>query len=241
MADLGPFAELLDRLEIEFKRPELLLEALTHRSWLNENEPEEHVGQNERLEFLGDTVIDTVVTDFLFDQFPHEPEGVLTEMRSKLVRMETLAIIGRELGLNNLLRRSRGEAMVTEGRSVDRLMANTFEALIGAIYKDQGIGQARLLLDHLLIRRFRELLTSERLRDYKNEFQEATQGAYGITPRFRTISETGPDHKNKKQFVVEVYAAKICERGQGASKKAAQVDACRTAFLKHFGGSHGTQ
>ncbi|OHA09311.1 MAG: ribonuclease III [Candidatus Sungbacteria bacterium RIFCSPLOWO2_01_FULL_59_16] len=218
---------------ISFRNPDLLEQAFVHRSYLNEN-PGFRLPHNERLEFLGDAVLELIITETLYERFPDKPEGELTSLRAALVNANMLAAVGQEIGLNEFLLLSRGEAKDT-GRARQYILANTFEALTGAIYLDQGYQAAHTFVTRVLVSRLEQVLAEKLYRDPKSIFQEAAQERVGVTPGYEVIRESGPDHN--KRFIVGVYLGSelICE-GEGPSKQAAEVEAARRAILaRHWG------
>lgn len=230
MQDFGKYKKFAsDTLRVEFKNLELLVTAFTHRSYVNEHRKtaKEH---NERLEFLGDAVLELVVTEFLFNNYT-EPEGILTNWRSSLVRTESIGAAAMRYELESLLRLSRGERRGTE-RARAQILANTYEAVIGALYLDQGYEASKAFIEKSLIVTFREILKKGLWIDPKSNLQELAQNRVGVTPLYRVLSEEGPDHD--KTFTVGVFVdKKLAGKGSGPSKQAAQV-AAATAALKQF-------
>lgn len=213
-----------------FDQPALLETALTHRSALNEglsSSPE----SNERLEFLGDAVLELATTEFLYDKCPHEPEGVLTAYRSALVKTTTLAEVAQELGLGQKLYLSRGEE-TTGGRINSGLLADTTEAVIGAIYLDQGYETVKKFLRQHLFTRFDDIKQNKLYRDSKSFLQEVVQAKGFTAPTYRVVNESGPDHD--KQFTVEVLVNhQSAGVGNGKSKQAAQQQAAQQALEEY--------
>jgi ribonuclease-3 len=214
-------------LGFTFKDKSLLTRALTHRSYLNEN-PNLPYLDNERLEFLGDAILDFVAAEFLYQHFPEMSEGDLTSLRAALVKGETLARFASELGVPPHLLMSRGEE-AAGGRARAPLLAGAFEAIIGALYLDQGFEAARQF-----VLRFAEL-ESERIhhqrldRDAKSMLQELSQGKFQVTPLYRLVDTRGPDHA--KEFTIEVVLKdQVYGRGTGKSKQLAEQDAARVAL-----------
>ena len=207
-----------------FQNGDLLRQAFLHRSYLNEN-PGERLGHNERLEFLGDAVLELVVTEELYEKFPEKPEGELTTLRAALVNSKMLSDIATEMGLNDMLLLSRGEAKDT-GRARQYILANTFEAVTGALYLDQGYSAAKEFILKFVMPKL-ELVLEKRLhRDPKSLFQEEAQERVGVTPTYEVIRDWGPDHE--KHFVIGVYLGKeLVAEGEGPSKQAAQEEAAR--------------
>ncbi|MDD5318620.1 MAG: ribonuclease III [Candidatus Pacebacteria bacterium] len=212
-----------------FKDEGLLKQAFIHRSYLNENKNLK-LEHNERLEFLGDAVLELVVTDYLFKKYPTKPEGELTAFRSALVNANTLAAAAEKIRMNDFLLLSKGEAKDT-GRARLYILANTFEALIGAVYLDQGYDAARDFIGRQLFDLIDDIVEKRLFVDAKSFFQEQAQEKMGATPAYKTIRETGPDHN--KQFTVGVFVnnEKIVE-GLGKSKQEAEQDAAQKALKK---------
>lgn len=210
-----------------FRNPALLETALTHRSALNEqiSQSEE---SNERLEFLGDAVLELAATKFLFDYLPAEQEGILTAYRSALVKTTTLAEVATELGLGQKLYLSKGEE-ATGGRENVGLLADTLEAVLGALYMDQGFEAAEAFLQEYLFPKFETIQRDKSYKDAKSALQELVQAQGLATPDYTVIAESGPDHD--KQFTIEVSAGgRVIGRGSGKSKQAAQQSAAAEAL-----------
>lgn len=224
--DLTPLEESLG---VTFGRKELLTQALVHRSYLNEHQ-EFPLGHNERLEFLGDAVLELVVTEYLYNNYPN-PEGELTNWRASLVNAKTLAEVSNELHVNDYLYLSRGESNDVNSKARQYILANAFEAIVGAIYLDGGWDAASSFIHHVLISRFPYILEHKLYLDPKSRFQEEAQERLGKTPRYEVVSETGPDHA--KEFTVGVYVnGELAAEGKGSSKQEAQVDAAQNALEK---------
>ncbi len=214
-------------LGFSFKDASLLRQAFTHRSYLNEHRGEV-VGHNERLEFLGDAVLELISTHYLYENFPEQDEGELTAYRAALVNAITCAEIANDLEMNDYLLLSRGEAK-DNGRARQMLLANAFEALVGAIYLDQGYDAARGFIEKNLFPKVDEIVKKKLWRDAKSAFQEKAQDAEGVTPHYAVIRETGPDHD--KQFIVGVYIKEaMIAQGTGKSKQEAEQEAARIAL-----------
>ena len=217
---------LQQRLCLSFRQPDLLRRALTHRSSLNERP--DLIEANERLEFLGDAVIDFVATVVLFEQFPELDEGELTRLRSALVRTEQLSRLARSFDLGAAVLLGRGEAE-TGGRERDALLCAAFEAVVGALFLDAGVQAVSTFLEPLLLPLARETLSSQGHLDDKSRLQEWAQSALGATPHYSTIAESGPEHA--PEFTVEAI---IGERrygvGCGRSKRQAEQAAARAAL-----------
>lgn len=226
MTDMHANAE---RLGISFSNLDFLTEALTHRSYLNEHKT---VGNhNERLEFLGDAVLELAATHFLFNRFPTKPEGDLTAYRAALVNTNSLAESAKAIGLNDMLLLSRGEAKDT-GRARDIILANAFEAVIGAIYMDQGYAAAEAFIARTIFPKIDAIIENRAYQDAKSRFQEAAQEKKSITPSYKTLSEEGPDHD--KRFTVGVYlGAEEVARGIGKSKQEAEQAAALAGLQKN--------
>ena len=215
-----------ERLGFEFGNIDLLVTALTHRSYVNEHRKSVSV-HNERLEFLGDAVLELVVTDFLFRKY-NEPEGILTSWRAALVRTESIGAAGQELGYEPLVRMSRGEKHGSE-RARLQILANAFEAVIGAIYLEKGYDAASDFIHKHIIVKLDDILKDGSWRDPKSHLQEVMQRVDGVTPHYSVLHEEGPDHD--KVFTLGVYAGdKLVSKGIGPSKQAAQQDAARAAL-----------
>lgn len=213
---------------VTFKNKKILESAFVHRSFLNENKSyKEH---NERLEFLGDAVLELVVTEHLYANYPN-PEGDLTNWRSALVKTESISEVAKKLGFEEFLLMSRGEA-TSSGRSRQLILANCFEAVVGAIYLDQGFDAARIFIEKNLIVNLKKIIAEKLYIDPKSNFQELTQEREGITPRYELVSEEGPDHDKKFTIAVLVGEKKWGE-GKGASKQLAQQSAAANALKKY--------
>jgi len=215
------------KLNIEFKNKGLLQQAFIHRSYINEHKGTglEH---NERLEFLGDAVLELVITDFLFEKYPDVAEGRLTAYRSALVRTESISAAARGMGMNDLLMLSKGEAR-DEGKARDYILANTFEAFVGAVYLDLGYNAARDVIKNVLFENIESIITEGSWRDAKSYVQEKAQEIYSETPRYELVSAEGPDHD--KYFVMAIYFGdKEIAQGSGNSKQKAQQAAAHTAI-----------
>ena len=212
-----------------FQNPLLLETALTHRSALNER-LSSATESNERLEFLGDAVLELVSTAYLFERCPDEPEGILTAYRSALVKTTTLAQVAKKLQLGERLYLSRGEES-TGGRENASLLADTVEALIGALYLDQGYEQASAFIQTHILSLFDNVIQHRLYKDAKSDLQELVQSKKWPTPEYRVIQATGPDHE--KNFVVEVIiSGESYARGEGKSKQLAQQQAATAALEK---------
>jgi len=218
-----------DFLGFEFENIDLLITAFTHRSYVNEHRKSVSV-HNERLEFLGDAVLELVVTDFLFNNYT-EPEGILTSWRASLVRTESIGAAGIKLGYEPLIRMSRGEKQGGE-RARTQILANAFEALIGAIYLERGYGDAEVFIKKHIASKLENILSEGSWRDPKSHLQEVMQRKDGVTPRYVVIEEIGPDHD--KVFTLGVYSGdRLISQGTGPSKQAAQQEAAKTALLQY--------
>lgn len=219
-------SELEKILDITFSNKDLLAEAVTHRSFLNESD--NNVNSNERLEFLGDAVLELLVSDFLFKKFPEFPEGRLTNLRSAIVNTKTLGNIGNTLKFGTFLRLSKGEE-AGGGRTNNSLLADVFEAVLGAIYLDKGIKVTEKLLEKHLYPYIDEVLKTGAYNDFKSVLQEKVQEKYRITPTYEVIREEGPDH-SKTFFSKVVIGEKNIGEGKGKSKQEAEQDAARIAL-----------
>lgn len=214
-------------LQYQFQNQDFLRQALAHRSYLNEN-PDFPLGHNERLEYLGDAVLELVVSEHLYRHYPN-PEGDLTNWRASLVNAKSLSEVARGLELDEYLLMSRGEAKDKASKARQNIHANAIEAIIGAIYMDGGIAPAKVLIDRLIISRLPDILASQSYIDPKSKFQEIAQDVVGVTPSYQVLKEWGPDHD--KHFQVGVFlGAEQVATGEGASKQEAQVAAAFNAL-----------
>jgi len=205
----------------------LLTQAFVHRSYQNEH-PDFHLSNNERLEFLGDAVLELVVTEDLFQKYPDKPEGELTNWRASLVNSKILSRIARRLGFNDFLLLSRGESKEI-GKARKYILANTFEAVIGAIYLDQGYEVCQDFIIKNLMGELPQIIEKGLYKDSKSRFQEEAQEKVGITPTYRVLKEWGPDHA--KSFVVGVFLGKeLIAEGDGSSKQEAEESSARQAL-----------
>ncbi len=223
------FATYATKLGLSFQNLDLLIEALTHRSYLNENKGTA-MKHNERLEFLGDAVLELAVTNFLFLKFPTKDEGSLTAYRAALVNTYSIAEAAERLGLNDMLLLSKGESRDT-GRARQIILANAFEALLGAIYLDQGYETAEKFLGEHLYGKIDDVIENRAWQDAKSHFQEVAQDKKSTTPNYKMLKEVGPDHD--KRFTVGVFLGtnKIAE-GTGPSKQEAEQAAAQAALEK---------
>ena len=217
------------KIGVSFTNKNLLKEALTHRSYINEN-PNWDVPHNERLEFLGDAVLELAVTQNLYAQFPDLAEGELTSIRAALVNYQTLSKIAKEINLDTAIYLSKGGAKETE-RAKDVIMANAFEALIGAIYLDKGYDIAADFIKKNVLIMAKEITENKLYKDPKSLLQEIIQEKLKVTPEYRVIKEDGPDHN--KIFEVGVYFGDaLSGTGKGFSKQEAEVEAAKNALQK---------
>lgn len=216
------------QLGLRFKNPALLATAFVHRSYVNESKAASE--NNERLEYLGDAVLELAATEHLFHQFTDKPEGELTSLRSAMVRKENLSAVAKKLELGKHLQLSRGEES-SGGREKDYLLANAFEALLGALYLDKGYEACKAFLTTHLFPTLESILSGSLHIDPKSAFQEFTQGQLKVTPHYVVSSESGPDHD--KIFVVGAYLGEqLIARGKGASKRKAEEAAAKLALAK---------
>ncbi len=221
-------ADLEAALNISFNDKSLLIRALTHRSYLNEN-PELTGADNERLEFLGDAVLDFVTGEFLYQRFPEMREGELTNLRSALVKREALARFAKEIELGAYILTSKGEHAAGGHRRV-ALLAGAFEALIGALYLDQGLESVKLFWQRFVEPYMQKTLQEALDKDAKSRLQELSQAVFQIKPVYHIIAQAGPDHA--KEFVVEVrIGERVMGQGQGYTKQGAEQAAASTALL----------
>ncbi len=225
--DLNPYTEFAtEKLKTTFNNIDLLVTAFTHRSYLNEHKKtvSEH---NERLEFLGDAVLELVVTEHLYNNYS-DPEGILTNWRSALVRTESIGAAAAKFEFEPLLRLSRGEKRGTD-RARAQILANSFEAVVGALYLDQGYDKAKEFIITAIVSTFEEILRTGSWMDPKSHLQEVVQSHDGVTPQYRVMDEIGPDHD--KVFTVGVFVGEqLRGQGQGSSKQAGQQKAAEAAL-----------
>lgn len=221
------FLEFENLIGISFKNKNLLKEAFTHRSYLNENQSW-GIAHNERLEFLGDAVLELVVTENLFIEYPQHDEGLLTSVRAALVNYQTLSRLAKEIGMERYILMSKGEAK-DNGRARDVILANAFEALLGAIYLDSGYHQSSDFIKKYVLSLTKEIFEKNLFKDAKSLFQEIAQEKFKITPTYNVVDEYGPDHN--KIFKVGVFLdnKKISE-GEGYSKQEAETEAAKKAL-----------
>ncbi len=224
------FANLEQKIGVVFKNKDFLKESLTHRSYLNEN-PKWGLPHNERLEFLGDAVLELASTEALFNRFPDLPEGDLTSIRAALVNYQMLAVVAKEINLDEFILLSRGEAKDT-GKAREVILANAFEALLGAIYLDAGYAISQKFVEKFVMNHLEEVMKNKLYKDPKSLFQEIIQEKMKITPEYKVLSEKGPDHA--KIFTVGVYCGdKLTAQGEGSSKQEAEVEAARNALKSY--------
>jgi ribonuclease III len=223
--DFGPFET---RIGFTFRDKKFLETAFTHRSYLNENRApgREH---NERMEFLGDAVLELAVTEFLFAKYQEKAEGELTAYRAALVNTVSISDAASKLGMNDFLLLSKGEAKDT-GRARQIILANAFEALIGALYLDQGYVAAKDFIAKQLFGKSDEIVEKKLWQDAKSRFQEVAQEVMGITPSYKLVDQSGPDHD--KRFLIGAYVgAEKVSIGEGKSKQEAEQDAAQKALI----------
>ncbi len=205
----------------------LFITAFTHRSYLNESD-QKNIESNERLEFLGDAVLQFISTEFLYNKFKYLKEGVLTAYRSALVNTQSLAEESKRLGFGEFLRLSKGEEL-NKGRDNTYILANTFEAVLGALYLDQGLKKTKEFLNQNLLYKIDKIIKEKSYKDKKSMFQETVQEREGITPNYKVLREWGPDHN--KQFEVAVFIGKKqVAKGKGSSKQKAEINAAENAL-----------
>lgn len=228
--DTTPYQQFAaEKLGFDFTNLELLISAFTHRSYMNEHKKSAHE-HNERLEFLGDAVLELAVTDYLFNNYA-EPEGILTNWRSALVRTESIGAAGEKLGYAPLIRLSRGEKRGSD-RAKQQILANAFEALIGAIYLDKGYDVARDFIAANILTKLDDILATGSWRDGKSRLQETAQSVDNQTPVYKVLEEVGPDHD--KIFTLGVFVGgKLLGQGSGPSKQIAQQQAAEAALVTY--------
>lgn len=222
------FAQLLNQIGVNFNNLRLLEQAFIHRSFLNESK--ENIQSNERLEFLGDSILSFIISTYLYDLRPNDEEGDLTNLRSYIVKTKSLAEAAQNLSLGNYLKMSKGEEM-SGGRNNIQLLANTFEALIGATFLDQGLEGAKKLIHGFLLPLFEEQIKSGPPKDAKSALQEVSQTQTKQSPEYKILSTSGPDHA--KEFVVGAFIqGKELGRGSGSSKQVAEEEAAAQALKR---------
>lgn len=210
-------------IDVKFKNKDLIKQALTHRSYLNEH-PDCKVGHNERLEFLGDAVLEIIVTEFLYVNFPDKPEGELTNWRASLVNAKMLFQVAKELNFEKHLMLSKGESRDKDSKARQYILANSVEAIIGAIYLDQGIEVAKKFIFKNIVKNLEDIIQRKAYVDPKSRFQEVSQEVCGITPSYKVLKEEGPDHA--KKFTVGLFLdEELVAVGDGTSKQEAQTSA----------------
>ena len=210
----------------KFNNDSLFNQVFMHRSYLNE--VREKIESNERLEFLGDSILSFIVSTYIYDNYPDLKEGDLTSMRSVLTNTETLYILSKDLGLGDHLKMSKGE-LASGGRTNKTILANTYEALLGGIFLDQGLDAARNFVTSTILTRIDELVTSQGMKDAKSKLQEMTQDQNKMSPVYKILKEEGPDHA--KHYTVGVYLNdKLLAEGIGKSKQEAEKDAAQNAL-----------
>lgn len=215
------------RIQVNFKQPQLLEQALTHRSYVNEQVDEE-VDDNERLEFLGDAILDYVTADLLYNRFPEMPEGQMTRLRAALVRTESLAQFAIECGLGEALRIGKGEAN-SGGRYRNNNLCSGFEAVVGAIYLDQGLEAVKAFIIPQLTEMQGEVMDEALRKDPRSQFQEWAQAEHSVTPKYRTLDSSGPDHDKRFTVSVSLRGVEIAQ-GKGRSKRAGAQSAAAAAL-----------
>ena len=221
------FSSLEKKLNINFKNKDLLTQAFIHRSYLNEN-PKFFLEHNERLEFLGDAVLELVVTEEIFQKYPEKAEGELTNWRAALVNAKMLSKISQGLGFNDFLLLSRGETKEL-GKARQYILANTFEAFVGSLYLDQGFDICKDFIKKHLMKELPYIIEAGLFRDAKSCFQEQAQEKKAITPVYKVLEEKGPDHA--KHFVIGVFLDnELAGKGQGFSKQEAEEQAAKNAL-----------
>lgn len=221
--------EFQKHINVVFRNKTLLEQAFIHRSYINEN-PRSGFSHNERLEFLGDAVLELIVTEFLYKKFPDHNEGDLTAYRSALVNAVTLGDVAEGLLFNDMMKLSKGEAKdVTRARS--SILADAYEALVGALYLDQGYDITKEFITRTVLQKTEEIIKKGLHKDAKSFVQEKSQDLFGVTPVYKVVSEEGPDHD--KRFTVGIYFADECiAEGEGKSKQEAETSAARNTLVK---------
>ena len=217
------FSRFEKNIKTDFKDKNLLKQAFTHRSYINEN-PSWTGAHNERLEFLGDAVLELAVTESLFEKYPEKPEGELTSIRAALVNSNMLADVALQIGMNDYIILSKGEARDNKSKARQYILANALEALMGALYLDRGYKKTKKFIEKNILVRLDDVIKEGLWRDAKSFFQEKSQEINGITPTYSVIKEWGPDHD--KHFIVGVFLGdEMIAEGEGSSKQEAQQKA----------------
>jgi len=226
MKDFSPFEK---KLNLKFKNKDLLIQAFCHRSYLNEN-PDFYLPHNERLEFLGDAVLELIITEYLYQKYPKKSEGELTNWRASLVNAKILSKTAKNLGFDDFLLLSRGEAKEL-GKARQYILANTIEALIGGFYLDRGYKSCQRFIKKYLIKELSDIIKKGLHKDAKSSFQEEAQEKKGITPTYKVLEEQGPDHA--KHFIIGVFLEQeLIAKGEGFSKQEAEEAAAKNALKK---------
>ena len=221
------FSDFEKKTKINFKDKNLLKQAFIHRSYINEN-PNTGTTHNERLEFLGDAVLELAVTDYLYKEYPNYTEGELTALRSALVNAVIIAEIASKIGMNDFLLLSKGEAKDT-GKARQYILANTYEAFVGAVYMDGGYEVAEKFINETIIPHTEEIVSKKLWRDAKSLVQEKAQEFYNVTPAYKVVAESGPDHD--KHFTVGIlFGGDLIAEGKGKSKQEAEQKAAQEAL-----------
>ncbi|MFH1773289.1 MAG: ribonuclease III [Patescibacteria group bacterium] len=224
------FSKFEKQIKIKFKNEDLLRQAVTHRSYLNEH-PDLGLSHNERLEFLGDAVLEIVVTEYLFNNFLNTPEGDLTNWRASLVNGKRLSEVALELNIEKYLYLSKGESKDKNSKARQCILANAIEALIGAIYLDQGMKAAKNFIKQTILSKLNNILINHLYIDPKSKFQEKSQELFGMTPHYKVLNESGSDHA--KIFEIGLYLGEeLISSGKGSSKQEAQVEAASSGLEK---------
>ncbi len=226
---MSDIAKLEKIIGFKFNNQDLLIQAVVHRSYLNEH-PNFKLDHNERLEFLGDAVLELAVTEYLYHNYPN-PEGELTNWRASLVNGDSLAEVGKKLGIEEFILMSKGESRDKNSKARMYIIANAIEAIIGAIYLEHGFSSAKKFILRNIIVKLDDIIKKKLYIDPKSNFQEKAQEKEGITPSYKVISSRGPDHA--KIFKVGVYLDKeLVATGEGSSKQEAQIQAAQNALIK---------
>jgi len=221
------FSSFEKKTNIVFKDKDLLKQAFIHRSYINEN-PDTKLSHNERLEFLGDAVLELIVTDFLYNKYPDHTEGELTALRSALVNAVIISDIASQVGMNDYLLLSKGETK-DSGKARQYILANTFEAYVGAVYLDQGLKTTEKFIQKHVLTKTDEIVKKKLWRDAKSLVQEKAQEFVNITPAYKVLHESGPDHD--KHFTVGIYfGSELISEGKGKSKQEAEQKAAESAL-----------
>jgi ribonuclease-3 len=227
---MDDLSQLERKIGLKFKNQDLLRQSLVHRSYLNEH-PKFPLNHNERLEFLGDAVLEIIVTEYLYHQYPDKPEGELTNWRASLVNSNMLSSVAKDIELEEYIYLSKGEAKDKNSKARQFILANAVEAMIGSIYLDQGREAAEGFIHRFILSKLDNILENKLYLDAKSRFQEKAQECYGLTPHYKVLNEEGPDHD--KRFEIGLFLGEeMIAKATGTSKQEGQVKAAAKGLEK---------